>query len=633
MAQEYNAQNIKILEGLEPVRKRPGMYIGSTDTRGLHHLVWEILDNAIDEVMAGFANTITVTLKKDNWISIEDNGRGIPVDLNPTSHLSGVETVFTVLHAGGKFDDQAYKTAGGLHGVGSSVVNALSDQLICQVFKNNQVYEAKFKEGGKIDQPLTVIGSTNKKGTLVLFHPDPLIFNDLKFSPSIIRERLQESAFLFKNLKIIFKDELNHTSETFEAKNGIVEFVSYINQTKKTLSPVVYFKNEISGVGVEVAFQYTSDLNPIEISFANSVKTNEGGSHLNGYKVGLMNTINTYARKWKLLKEKDKNLDSDDVREGITAIVSVKVPEAIITYEGQTKNKLFTPQAFETVKKTVEDQLTYWLDQNKKDAFEIIKQAIASRDARLAAKKARDDFKKTKSKQVEKILSSKLTPAQSKEPELNELFLVEGDSAGGSAKLGRNKKYQAILPLKGKVINVEKAKLSDVLKNEEIGTIITCLGTGIGKEFELSKLKYHKIIIMTDADVDGSHIQALLLTMFYRFMRPLIEHGHVYLALPPLYKVSKKSDPKSFKYAWNEEQLALLKDEFKSYEIQRYKGLGEMNPDQLWETTMDPETRILLQVDINDIVISDKQVDTLMGEDVAVRKKWIDENVDFSYDD
>ena len=633
MSQNYDASNIKVLEGLEPVRKRPGMYIGSTDIRGLHHLIWEIVDNAIDEVMAGFAKHITVTLKKDNWLSVEDDGRGIPVDINPVSNLSAVETVFTILHAGGKFDEGAYKTAGGLHGVGSSVVNALSDALICQVYRNKKVYEAKFKNGGNIEQSLKVIGKTDKQGTKVEFHPDPIIFKDLVFNPSIIRERLQESSFLFEGVEITFIDEVNNTTDHFVAHNGISEFVEYIDKSKRVTSPVISYKALKDDISVDVALQYTDDINEMIVSFANSVKTTEGGSHENGFKSGLTTSINNYARKWKLLKDKDKNLDGDDVREGLTAIISVKVPERLITYEGQTKNKLFTPEAYDVVRKVTEEQVTFWLDQHKNESFNIVKQAIASRDAKLAARKTRETIKKTKGKQAEKILSSKLTPAQSKQPELNELFLVEGDSAGGSAKLGRNKKYQAILPLKGKVINVEKAKLSDVLKNEEIGTIITCLGTGIGKEFNIEKLKYHKIIIMTDADVDGSHIQALLLTMFYRFMRPLVENGHVYLAIPPLYKVSKKSNPKDFKYAWTEEDLENLRQEYKSYDIQRYKGLGEMNADQLWETTMDPDNRMLLQVDIEDLIAADRQVDTLMGEDVVIRKKWIDENVDFEYDE
>ena len=633
MKQNYNANNIKVLEGLEPVRKRPGMYIGSTDTRGLHHLVWELLDNAIDEVMAGYANKIIVTLHANNFLSVEDNGRGIPVDINKTTKLSAVETVFTVLHAGGKFDDDAYKTAGGLHGVGSSVVNALSDVLICQVYRDKKIHEAKFMTGGKIVQSLKIVGETQKQGTKVLFHPDPLIFKDLKFNVATIKERLLESSFLFEGLDIEFIDEINKTKQKFISNNGISDFVQYLTKNKVTTSPVIYFNDKMQNIPVNVAFQYTDEINDMIISFANSVKTIEGGSHVNGFKSGLVSAINNYAQKWKLLKEKEKNLDSDDIIEGIVAIISVQVPENIITYEGQTKNKLFTPSAYEITKKVVDDAVSKWLDQNKTASFNLIKQIIAARNARIAAKKTRESLRKTKGKQAEKILSSKLTPAQSKTPELNELFLVEGDSAGGSAKLGRNKKFQAILPLKGKVINVEKAKLSDVLKNEEIGTIITCLGTGIDKNFNLDRLKYHKVIIMTDADVDGSHIQALLLTMFYRFMRPLIEHGHIYLAQPPLYKIWKKSNPKEFKYAWDENELADLKEEYKNYEVQRYKGLGEMNPEQLWETTMDPETRKLMKISITDLIAADLQVDTLMGEDSTARKKWIDENVNFEYDE
>lgn len=487
--------------------------------------------------------------------------------------------------------------------------------------------------GGKIVQSLKIVGETQKQGTKVLFHPDPLIFKDLKFNVATIKERLLESSFLFEGLDIEFIDEINKTKQKFISNNGISDFVQYLTKNKVATSPVIYFNDKTQNIPVNVAFQYTDEINDMIISFANSVKTIEGGSHVNGFKSGLVSAINNYAQKWKLLKEKEKNLDSDGIIEGIVAIISVQVPENIITYEGQTKNKLFTPSAYEITKKVVDDAVSKWLDQNKTASFNLIKQIIAARNARIAAKKTRESLRKTKGKQAEKILSSKLTPAQSKTPELNELFLVEGDSAGGSAKLGRNKKFQAILPLKGKVINVEKAKLSDVLKNEEIGTIITCLGTGIDKNFNLDRLKYHKVIIMTDADVDGSHIQALLLTMFYRFMRPLIEHGHIYLAQPPLYKIWKKSNPKEFKYAWDENELADLKAEYKNYEVQRYKGLGEMNPEQLWETTMDPETRKLMKISITDLIAADLQVDTLMGEDSTARKKWIDENVNFEYDE
>lgn len=633
MNKDYNADNIKVLEGLEPVRKRPGMYIGSTDIRGLHHLLWELLDNSIDEVMAGFANKIIITLHSNNIVSIEDNGRGIPIDINKNTGLSGVETVFTVLHAGGKFDDSVYKTSGGLHGVGSSVVNALSDLVICQVSRNGKKYESKFANGGKIIQHLKEIGTTNKTGTKILFHPDPIIFGDLKFDEKIIRERLLESSFLFNNLLIEFRIDENKTSKTFQSSNGLNDFIQHLNKSFKTISPIIQFKNDQYLIPVNVAFQYTNEINDLVVSFANSVKTIEGGSHVNGFKSGLLTVFNNFAFNNKLLKDKDSPLDQDDISEGLTAVVSVNVPEKLINYEGQTKNKLFTKEANEISKKATIENLSLWLEKNKSLGIELIKTIIHNRDLKISARKTRESLKKTKGKQAERILSSKLTPALSHNSMENELFLVEGDSAGGSAKLGRDKSHQAILPLKGKVINVEKSKLSDVLKNDEIGTIITCLGTGIERNFNLDKLKYNKIIIMTDADVDGSHIQVLLLTMFFRFMRPLIENGNIYLAMPPLYKISKKSNPNQFSYAWDEMELERLRQEYKNYEIQRYKGLGEMNPEQLWETTMNPKTRKLLQIKIDDIVIANEQINTLMGEDSSLRKVWIDENINFEYEE
>ncbi|MDE5617459.1 MAG: DNA topoisomerase IV subunit B [Ureaplasma sp.] len=633
MNKQYNADDIKVLEGLEPVRKRPGMYIGSTDIKGLHHLLWELLDNSIDEVMAGFANKIIITLHPNNIISIEDNGRGIPVDINKNTGLSGVETVFTILHAGGKFDDSIYKTSGGLHGVGSSVVNALSDLLICQISRNSKKYEVKFANGGKIIQNLKEIGIINKTGTKILFHPDPIIFGNIKFDERIIRDRLLESSFLFNNLLIEFRVDQTKTSKTFQSSNGLNDFVEYLNKSFKTISPIVQFKNDQFQIPINVAFQYTNEINDLIVSFANSVKTVEGGSHVNGFKLGLLTAFNNFAFNNKLLKDKDVPLDQDDISEGLTAVISVNVPEKLINYEGQTKNKLITKEASEITKKATIDNLSLWLEKNKTVAINLIKTIIHNRDIKISARKTRESLKKTKGKQAERILSSKLTPALSHNSMENELFLVEGDSAGGSAKLGRDKSHQAILPLKGKVINVEKSKLSDVLKNDEIGTIITCLGTGIERNFNLKKLKYNKIIIMTDADVDGSHIQVLLLTMFFRFMRPLIENGNIYLAMPPLYKISKKSNPKQFSYAWDEAELENLRQEYKNYEIQRYKGLGEMNPEQLWETTMNPKTRKLLQVKIDDIVIANEQINTLMGDDSSVRKIWIDENINFEYEE
>ena len=629
----YTADSIKVLKGLEPVRKRPGMYIGSTDFRGLHHLIWEIFDNSIDEVLAGSATQIDVYLKKDNSILVKDNGRGIPIEINKDTGISTVETILTVLHAGGKFDEDAYVSAGGLHGVGASVVNALSSWLTCTVSRNGKVYQTKFKKGGSVvEQPLTAIGEAKKTGTIIQFKPDPLIFPDTTFIPEIIVERLKEASFLFKSLKINFYDEINGKEYNFMAEKGIEEFVDYINVGRNIISPVASFSGAQAKIQVEIALQYTDDMNEMIVSFANSVKTNEGGAHESGFKQALTEVFNEYGRKWDLIKAKDKNLESSDVREGIGAIISVKVPEKLISYEGQTKNKLFTPEAKDATRKITQTQLGFWFEENKKEAVKIITKSLIAREARLAARKVRENIKKTKGNKAERILSGKLTPAQSKDYVNNELFIVEGDSAGGSAKLGRDKKNQAILPLKGKVINVEKAKISDVLKNEEIGTIITCLGAGVLKEFNVDKIKYHKVIIMTDADTDGAHIQILLLTMFYRFMRPLVEKGHVYIALPPLYKLTNKRT-KEFNYAWDENQLEELKKSSPQYEIQRYKGLGEMNADQLWDTTMNPKTRMLIKVSIEDIILAEKQVNVLMGDNPAVRKEWINDNVKFTLDE
>lgn len=635
MINKYTDENIKVLKGLEPVRKRPGMYIGSTDSYGLHHLVWEIFDNSVDEVQAGKADLITIILKKNNTISIQDNGRGIPTGKNTITNLSTVDTVFTTLHAGGKFDDAAYHSAGGLHGVGSSVVNALSEWCNVTIYRDKKIFEAKYVDGGKIAQPLKEIGKTNLTGTKVEFKPDPKIFKKCEFSPSIIKERVREATYLFKGLKIIFKDEINNDCQEYIAKNGITEYVDFINSTKDAIHKPAYFKGKSNDIDVEISLAYVNDSSEVIISFANSVKTKDGGSHETAFKTALTEAINNYARKNNFLKTKDKNFDGSDVREGLTAIINVLVPEKIVSYEGQTKNKLFTQEAYSAVKQVFGKQFAFWLEENKVIASKIIKKALLARDARTAAKNARENIKKLHDKENKPtFLSGKLVPAQSKDSNLNEIFLVEGDSAGGSAKLARDKKHQAILPLRGKILNVEKAKLSDLLNNEEISTIILALGAGINDDYNEKTLKYHKVIIMTDADVDGAHIRILLLTFFYRFMRKLIENGHVYIALAPLYKISKKNSvDKDFAYAWNEQELEELKNNFKNYEIQRYKGLGEMNANQLKETTMNISNRKLIKVTIDDAALAERRISTLMGDNASLRKSWIDENVIFDMDE
>lgn len=629
----YDDSSIKVLKGLEPVRKRPGMYIGSTDSRGLHHLVWEIFDNAIDEVLNGSADEIHVVLKKDGSILIKDNGRGIPSGKNASSGLSTIDTVYTVLHAGGKFDDGAYKVSGGLHGVGASVVNALCSWMTVKVQRDGKVFESLYKDGGKIAKPASQTGTTNRTGTTVQFMPDISIFKSITFNSNVIKERLHESSFLFKGLKINFLDEINpQNSAVFHAVNGIKEYVSFINESKKTYSKIAYFHGTKNEIEVEAAMQFSNDENEVFVSFANSIKTIEGGSHEIGFKLALTEIINDYAHKYKYLKERDKNFEGSDVREGLTAVISVKIPEKLISYEGQTKNKLFTQEAKFAVQKIVSEQLYFFLEENKDDASKIIEKIIAARDARIAARKARENVRQIKNAKSERVLFGKLTPAQTHDPQLGEIFLVEGDSAGGTAKTGRDRRFQAILPLRGKVINVEKSKLSDLLKNEEIISIISCLGTGISESFNIKNLRYHKVIIMTDADTDGAHIQILLLTFFYRYMRPLIERGMIYLAMPPLYKIIS-GDKKKSAYAWDELEADEIKKSYAKYYIQRYKGLGEMNSDQLWETTMNPQTRQLIRVSLENAVQAERRVTVLMGESTNTRKIWINDNIDFSLED
>ncbi|HIZ54521.1 MAG TPA: DNA topoisomerase IV subunit B [Candidatus Enterococcus avicola] len=635
---EYNDASIQVLEGLEAVRKRPGMYIGSTDSRGLHHLVYEIVDNAVDEVLSGYGNQIEVVLHKDNSISVEDYGRGMPVGMHK-SGVSTVEVIFTVLHAGGKFGQGGYKTSGGLHGVGASVVNALSRWLIVSIYRDGIEYLQNFKDGGKPDGKLKKVGKTKRaNGTKVQFLPDKSIFSVTKFSYDTLAERLRESAFLLKGVKINLIDlrESEKAEELFHYDEGISAFVAYLNEEKDSLTPIMYFSGEKEGIEVEVAIQYNDGFSDNLLSFVNNVRTRDGGTHEVGMKTALTKAFNEYARKVNLLKDKDKNLEGSDFREGLAAILSIRVPENLLQFEGQTKEKLGTPIARSIVEQIVSEQLGYYLLENSETSQMLIRKALKAREAREAARKAREESRNGKKrKKGESLLSGKLTPAQSRNPKKNELYLVEGDSAGGSAKQGRDRKFQAILPLRGKVINTEKAKMQDILKNEEINTMIYTIGAGVGPEFSIEDCNYDKVIIMTDADTDGAHIQVLLLTFFYRYMKPLIEEGKVYIALPPLYKVSKGTGKKEvIEYAWTEDELQeKIQKIGRGYMIQRYKGLGEMNADQLWETTMDPETRTLIRVWIDDAAQAERRVTTLMGDKVPPRRKWIENNVQFTLED
>lgn len=631
----YNEDSIQVLEGLEAVRKRPGMYIGSTDSRGLHHLVYEIVDNAIDEVLAGYGNHIKVTIHENNSISVQDSGRGIPTGM----HKSGKptpEVIYTVLHAGGKFGTGGYKTSGGLHGVGASVVNALSEWLEVTIKRDGVIYRQRFEKGGHPVTGLEVIGKTKETGTLVTFKPDPEIFSTTVYSFDILSERLRESAFLLKGLKIELIDLRNDKEESFYYEDGIKSFVSYLNEGKDTLHEVVYFEGESQEIEVDFAFQYSASYSENILSFVNNVRTKDGGTHETGAKAVLTRIFNDYARRNGLLKEKDKNLEGADIREGLSAIVSVRIPEALLQFEGQTKAKLGTQEARSAVDNVIAEKLTFFFEENGAVATQLVKKALKAAQAREAARKAREEARTGKTKKKKETnLSGKLTPAQTKNPQKNELFLVEGDSAGGSAKLGRNRAFQAILPLRGKVINTEKAKIEDIFKNEEINTMIYTIGAGVGPSFELNDVNYDKIIIMTDADTDGAHIQVLLLTFFFRYMKELVEAGKVYIALPPLYKVSKGQGKKQvIEYAWTDEELGeVISKVGKGYTLQRYKGLGEMNADQLWDTTMNPETRTLIQVTIEDAADADHRVTTLMGDKVEPRREWIEQNVDFTMED
>lgn len=633
MANRYDDNSIQILEGLEAVRKRPGMYIGSTDTRGLHHLIWEIVDNSIDEALNGYGKKIQITLEADGSVTVQDEGRGMPIG----QHASGVNTlqvIFTVLHAGGKFSSEGgYKTAGGLHGVGASVVNALSEWLTVEVAHDGELVRMEFADGGKKIGKLEHLGKTNRTGSTVRFKPDPRIFSTTEYKYDVVCERAREEAFLLSGIAMIVSDKRNkkNETETYLYADGLTAFLEYLHEDRNVLMNPVKFSGEANGIQVEAAFQYTDDYQENTYSFVNLVRTGDGGTHEAGFKGAFTKAINDYARKYGLLKAKDKNLEGGDVREGLTTILSVSVPEGLLQFEGQTKSKLGTPQAKTAVEAVVSEKLSFWLEENRNQSDTLVRKMLKASLARIAARKARDEIRKGKRVgKGEKVLSGKLAPAQTKDARVKELFLVEGDSAGGSAKQGRDSHYQAILPLRGKVLNTEKCTLADIEKNEELNTLIYTLGAGVGPDFDYKESNYGKVIIMTDADDDGSHIQILLLTFFYRYMRPLLEQGMVYIALPPLYKVTKG---KTTEYVYSDQELDALRRKLGKVEIQRYKGLGEMNATQLWETTMDPSQRTLIKVGISDGVKAERRVTVLMGDKAELRRKWIEDNVSFTLED
>ena len=633
MANRYDDNSIQILEGLEAVRKRPGMYIGSTDSRGLHHLIWEIVDNSIDEALNGYGKKIQITLEADGSVTVQDEGRGMPIG----QHASGVNTlqvIFTVLHAGGKFSSEGgYKTAGGLHGVGASVVNALSEWLTVEVAHDGEHVRMEFADGGKKIGKLEHLGKTNRTGSTVRFKPDPRIFSTTEYKYDVVCERAREEAFLLSGIAMVVSDKRNkkNETETYLYEDGLTAFLGYLHEDRNVLMNPVKFSGEANGIQVEAAFQYTDDYQENTYSFVNLVRTGDGGTHEAGFKGAFTKAINDYARKYGLLKAKDKNLEGGDVREGLTTILSVSVPEGLLQFEGQTKSKLGTPQAKTAVEAVVSEKLSFWLEENRNQSDTLVRKMLKASLARIAARKARDEIRKGKRVgKGEKVLSGKLAPAQTKDARVKELFLVEGDSAGGSAKQGRDSHYQAILPLRGKVLNTEKCTLADIEKNEELNTLIYTLGAGVGPDFDYKESNYGKVIIMTDADDDGSHIQILLLTFFYRYMRPLLEQGMVYIALPPLYKVTKG---KTTEYVYSDQELDALRRKLGKVEIQRYKGLGEMNATQLWETTMDPSQRTLIKVGISDGVKAERRVTVLMGDKAELRRKWIEDNISFTLED
>ena len=630
----YDAASIQVLEGLEAVRKRPGMYIGSTSERGLHHLVWEIVDNSIDEVLAGYCDRIEVTITKNNEIIVKDNGRGIPTGIHKKTKVSTVETVFTVLHAGGKFGNGTYKVSGGLHGVGASVVNALSKYLEVTVYNDNKIYFQRFVNGGKVETPLKEIGTTNQTGTEVLFKPDPEVFTETtNFNYQIIKTRLRQLAFLNKATTIVLTDERDAKprQDTFFYQGGIKEYVGFLNEKFEPLKhEIIYGESENQDIFSEIALQYNDSEESQILSFCNNINTPEGGTHEDGFRLALVRELNNYAREHKMLKSNDESFLADDVKEGLVVIISVRHPNP--QYEGQTKTKLGNSEVRRILSNVTGKILNQFLLENPVEAKIIINKVILSLNARLAAKKARETVITNRKNPLQfSILPGKLADCSVKNPEQAEIFLVEGDSAGGTAKLGRRRDFQAILPLKGKILNVEKAYFTKVFADQEVKNLIISLGCGIGSEFNLSKIRYHKVIIMTDADADGAHIRTLLLTFFYRFMRPLLDAGYIYIAKPPLYKFQIN---KLIKYAYNDEELEQLRTEYdgKNYNIQRYKGLGEMNALQLWETTMDPEHRVVAQITVDDAAEADEVFETFMGKSVNSRKEFIQENAKYVKD-
>lgn len=627
MKQEYGASQIQVLEGLEAVRKRPGMYIGSTGPRGLHHLVYEVVDNSIDEALAGNCSEIYVSINADGSITVEDDGRGIPVEVHPKTGKSTLETVLTVLHAGGKFGGGGYKVSGGLHGVGVSVVNALSTWLTAEVHRDGKAYRQEYIKGNPQDE-LKVVGESSHTGTIISFMPDAEVFDEIEFSFETLEYRLRELSFLNKGIKIVFEDkrEGQEKKRDFHYTGGLVEYVKFLNKSRTGIhEDIVYIDKKVDDCIVEIAMQYTDGYTENIYSFANNINTHEGGSHLAGFKSAITKTVNDYAKRNGAIKEKDGNLTGEDIREGLTAVVSVKLPEP--QFEGQTKTKLGNTFMRGIVDSVTVEELGSFLEENPNTAKVIVEKALRAQRAREAAKRARE-LTRRKSVLESTSLPGKLADCSEKDPAKSEIFLVEGDSAGGSAKQGRDRNTQAILPLRGKILNVEKSRLDKILSSDEIKNMITAYGCGIGNDFDMSKLRYHKIIIMTDADVDGAHIRTLLLTFFFRYMRPLIEEGYVYAAQPPLYKVTKQ---KKEYYVYSDRELDLLLNEIgrDKYEIQRYKGLGEMNPEQLWDTTMNPDTRTLLQVTIDDAAIADEVFSMLMGDKVAPRREFIQENAKY----